>query len=66
MNKIKKIKDKIFNKEDTYSYKGWIISDSFIKRSVAIFGYLLVAQFMLSILAWLFMMSVSIIGALIY
>ena|GEM_PF-5692858 len=26
-------------KIDTYSYKGWIISDSFIKRSFASMGY---------------------------
>jgi hypothetical protein len=26
-------------KKETYSYKGWIISDSFIKRSLASTGY---------------------------
>jgi len=25
--------------KETYSYKGWIISDSFIKRSLAATGY---------------------------
>ena len=29
-------------KKDTYSYKGWIISDSFFKRAFAIFGYSLI------------------------
>lgn len=26
-------------KKETYSYKGWLISDSFIKRSFAVIGY---------------------------
>jgi hypothetical protein len=25
--------------KDTYSYKGWIISDNFLKRALAIWGY---------------------------
>tara|TARA_Y100000310_G_C20233185_1_gene601218 strand:+ start:99 stop:299 length:201 start_codon:yes stop_codon:yes gene_type:complete len=25
--------------EDTYSYKGWLNSDSFMKRAFAIYGY---------------------------
>ncbi|NCS71647.1 MAG: hypothetical protein GW775_00040 [Candidatus Magasanikbacteria bacterium] len=29
-------------KEDTYSYKGWIISDNFFKRMLAFLGYNLV------------------------
>lgn len=28
--------------EDTFSYKGWLISDSFLKRSFAVFGYSLI------------------------
>lgn len=27
------------SEEDTYSYKGWIVSDKFWKRSLAVFGY---------------------------
>ena len=30
--------------EDTYSYRGWLVSDSFLKRTAAVFGYALVAQ----------------------
>ena len=26
-------------KEDTYSYKGWLVSDSIIKRSFAVVGH---------------------------
>jgi ABC-type lipoprotein release transport system permease subunit len=32
-----------FNK-DTYSYRGWIVSDKFYKRAIAIWLYSLVAQ----------------------
>ncbi len=31
-----------FNKQDNYNYKGWLISDHFIKRVVAMTGYLIV------------------------
>ncbi|MDI6799949.1 MAG: hypothetical protein QMD53_04685 [Actinomycetota bacterium] len=30
------------NKEDTYSHKGWLVSDFFIKRAPAVHGYYLV------------------------
>jgi hypothetical protein len=30
-------------KEDTYSYKGWLISDKFIKRCFAVLGHYMVA-----------------------
>jgi len=30
-------------KEDTFSYKGWLISDSFVKRSFAALGYQMMA-----------------------
>ncbi len=33
---------------DTYSYKGWIISDSFIKRCFGVFGHYLVANLIVS------------------
>ncbi len=59
MNKIKKIKNSIMSKEDTYSYKGWIVSDFFLKRALAIFGYSIIAQFMLTIIFWLFMALVA-------
>ncbi|PIQ79941.1 hypothetical protein COV81_00295 [Candidatus Peregrinibacteria bacterium CG11_big_fil_rev_8_21_14_0_20_41_10] len=32
---------------DTYSYKGWLNSDSFLKRSFAILGYESVARLIL-------------------
>ena len=34
------------SKEDTYSYKGWLNSDSFVKRAFAVLGYNWVAILM--------------------
>lgn len=34
---------------DTYSYKGWLNSDSFFKRAFSIFGYYTLASFIISI-----------------
>ena len=31
-------------KKDTYSYKGWLNSDNFFKRSFAVLGYYTVAN----------------------
>ena len=44
-------------KEDTFSYKGWLISDSFIKRSLASLGY----HFMGVIFIYLIIMVVSLV-----
>lgn len=41
--------------EDTYSYRGWLVSDSFWKRALAVFGYGLVAQLIIgAVLALVF------------
>jgi hypothetical protein len=37
-------------KEDTHSYKGWLNSDSFWKRAVAVFGYNIVGYFIIIII----------------
>jgi hypothetical protein len=34
-------------KEETYSYKGWLNSDSFWKRSLAVVGYSFVGTFII-------------------
>lgn len=31
-------------KEDTYSYKGWLVSDRFLKRAFAVIGHAFIAQ----------------------
>ncbi len=43
---------------DTYSYKGWLISDSFIKRAFAVLGYNMVAGLILYIPFVIFMFFV--------
>jgi len=34
----------LFPEEDTYSYRGWVVSDHFWKRAFGIFGYGLAAE----------------------
>ncbi|MCC7565431.1 MAG: hypothetical protein KO206_04020 [Methanomicrobiaceae archaeon] len=46
---------------DTYSYKGWLVSDSFLKRAFAVFGYNLVA----GLIIWLLLAAIFLILALI-
>ena len=48
-------------KEDTYSYKGWLNSDSFMKRAFAVYGYGLVAGL---IIAGIFLGVLLILGLL--
>ncbi len=36
-------------KVDTYSYKGWLNSDSFLKRAFAAYGYVMVASLIIMI-----------------
>lgn len=33
------------NNKDTYSYRGWLVSDKFYKRMLAIWGYTVVGTF---------------------
>lgn len=33
-----------FPEEDTYSYRGWLVSDHFWKRAFGVFGYGLAAE----------------------
>jgi ABC-type lipoprotein release transport system permease subunit len=44
---------------DTYSYKGWLISDSFWKRSLAIFGYNLVISIVAYVVITAVMLSLG-------
>lgn len=37
------------SKNETYGYRGWLYSDSFLKRAFAVLGYSLVAQLILAI-----------------
>ena len=48
--------------QDTYSYKGWLLSDSLLKRSMAVFGHYLVAGLLFSGV----MMAITIVFAIIF
>lgn len=39
--------------KDTYSYKGWLNSDSFLKRAFAVLGYYSVASIILVIILFI-------------
>jgi hypothetical protein len=56
--------EEIKSKVDTHSYKGWLNSDSFIKRSLAIFGYNTVGSFIVLIPFYIliFALVIAIIG----
>ena len=56
-------------KEDNYSYKGWLYSDSFVKRALAIWGhwfaaYLLIGLGVVIIVGFVYLL-VTIIGRLL-
>ena len=42
-------------KKDTYSYKGWLISDNFLKRAFAVYGYMMVAGLIIVIPVYVLM-----------
>lgn len=47
------------NKEqDTYSYKGWLNSDSFLKRALAVWGYYFVANLIIGVVVSIAMLGV--------
>lgn len=37
-------------KKENYNYQGWLISDSFIKRSLAVVGYYTTGSILISII----------------
>jgi hypothetical protein len=45
---------------DTYSYKGWLNSDSFLKRAFSIYGYMMVAALMIMIPVYLLFFVIAI------
>ncbi|HIH25396.1 hypothetical protein J4476_01570 [Candidatus Woesearchaeota archaeon] len=49
-------------KKETYSYKGWLNSDSFLKRSFACLGY----QFVATLIIYFALVIVVIIFAIIF
>ncbi len=51
---------------DTYSYKGWLISDSFLKRAFAVFGYNLVAGLIIWVGLFIIFMFFAMMAALVF
>ena len=52
---------------DTYSYKGWLISDKFLKRALAVLGYSIVGTLVIYIpLMVLLIILFLIFGGLFY
>jgi hypothetical protein len=45
---------------DTYSYKGWLTSDHFLKRAFAVFGYYIVA----ALLFWFCLFAIFMLFAI--
>ncbi len=53
------------NKQDTHSYKGWLNSDSFMKRAFATLGYQSVAMFIIyGIVLGIVLVGLIIVGLL--
>lgn len=42
---------------DTFSYRGWLISDSFLKRCFAVVGYAAVGHAIIAIAVWLILLG---------
>lgn len=53
-------------KEETYSYKGWLISDSFWKRAFAVLGYYSVASLIISVVVFGIVMIFVLLGLLFF
>lgn len=51
---------------DSYSYKGWLVSDSFFKRAFAVFGYNLVAGIIIWFCLFVLFMLFAVIAAFIF
>lgn len=49
------------NKVDTYSYKGWLNSDSFLKRAFAVVGY----QFAASLIFYAVILGMALVFGLL-
>ena len=57
-------------KKDTFSYKGWLNSDSFLKRAFAVFGYYTISSLIISAAAFIvvifFIAIFALIGAMFF
>lgn len=51
---------------DTYSYKGWLTSDSFLKRAFAVFCYNLVAGLIIWVGLFIIFMLFGVVAASVF
>jgi len=49
-------------KEENYSYKGWLNSDSFFKRSLAVMGYGIMGQIFIMLILLILFIPLGIVG----
>lgn len=47
---------------DTYSYRGWLVSDSLLKRSVAVYGHFVFGGLILSLLLMIVLLGACVVG----
>jgi hypothetical protein len=52
----------ISSEKDTHSYKGWLNSDSFLKRALAVWGYILFVYLMFLIIMGVLWVIIFLIG----
>jgi hypothetical protein len=51
---------------DTYSYRGWLVSDLFYKRAFAVLGHYIVAQLMIALAIASLCLLVILLGIVVF
>lgn len=51
---------------DTYSYQGWLNSDSFLKRAFGVFAYSFVASLIIGVILGILMVIASVIAVFVF
>jgi len=51
---------------DTYSYRGWLVSDLFYKRAFAVLGHYFVAQLMIALAIASLCLLVILLGIIVF
>lgn len=51
---------------DTYSYRGWLVSDIFYKRAFAVLGHYIVAQLMIALAIASLCLLVILLGIVVF
>ncbi|NYT05833.1 MAG: hypothetical protein GKC04_05610 [Methanomicrobiales archaeon] len=51
---------------DTYSYQGWLISDHFWKRALAVLAYSIIGQLMLAVIVGVVVVIFTVITVFVF